>query len=458
MTTKKYDFDYLVIGSGPAGTTAALELARRKKQVGIVEGRYFGGANLNLRDVPYKVALDSVHNYYQMTTRPEIRAKDASFSLPSLASERLKAIIATGGGSTKEFEAARVKCIKGYANLIDEHTVAVGDKKYTATNIILATGSRLKTLGITGVETVKYLSPDTAIMIRRLPKVVAVVGAGSTGCEIAEFYAELGVNTILLETAERILPKEDKEAGETLSSYFSRELGMTVVTGARVVALAEDEVSKQVIFRFGNSEKIVRVEAIVLATGSEPVMDYGLENAGVKYRNSGIVVDKYFQTTAKNIYAIGDVLGNESSTERAVSDGMTLATNLTERTKTALNYKGMVRVTETWPEIATVGLNEDDLIRRDRGAQKILVPVSETVAGKIHELRYGFVKIMADKNGHILGATIMAPGASAMAAEIAVAIRHNLTVLEIASTPHQINDYNYMVKLATKRLAKSYIR
>ena len=197
---------------------------------------------------------------------------------------------------------------------------------------------------------------------------------------------------------------------------------------------------------------MIRTDCIILATGSQVSLDYGLENAGVKFKNSGITTDKYFETSAKNIYAIGDALGKDSSTEIADYEGNLLASNLINKTKNPANYHGFIRFTNTTPAIATVGFNEDDLTRRDRKYKVALIPFSEIPAGQIYDFSQGFVKLLADKTNHIIGATIVSPHADLFAAEISLAVRHNLSALELASTPHTINSNNYAIKLAAKKL------
>lgn len=449
---KKYDFDYLIIGSGPAGSAAALNLAKTKKRVALVEDRYFGGTNLNSRDVPFQVALNSAHTYAKVLSMPEFKNQELSFSLPSLASHQLKTIISVGGNDKKIFEQTGIICLHGAANLLDKNTIAIGSQKFTANIIILATGSKLKTTEISGTESVGYHSPESIIKIRRLPKVALVVGGGSTGCEVANFLAELGTKVIILEMADRILPREDEEVSQTITDYFNHQLGIMTLPNCKVVALEQDKLVKRVIFRTDNSEKNVRVDCVVLATGSQPILDYGLENAGVKYKNSGIVVNKLFQTSAKNIYAIGDCIGGDSSTERANYQGTILAANIANKTKNTINYRGFLRRTGTAIEVATVGHNEFDLTKRDLKYKKSIVKLSDTPAGQINNLSYGFVKLLADKNNRILGATIVAPHASLLAEEIALALRHHLTAVEIASTPHVMNSYSFAVKLAAKQL------
>lgn len=452
---RKYNFNYIVIGSGPAGSAAALTLAKAKKRVALVEGKYFGGSNLNTRDIPYSVALDFAHTYHRVLHFPEFSQQEFSFNFPTIVAHQLKAIIESGGGNNqKVFDDANIVCLRGYANFLDQHTIAIGDQKFTADNFILATGSHLNTTNIAGTDAVNYLTPETALRIRRLPQAVLIVGGGSTGCEIAEYYAKLGAKTLLMESSNRILPHEDNDVSQTITEYFTDYLGITILSSCKAIAIEQDDLSKRVIFQNNHTEKMVRVDCIVLATGSQPNTDLGLENAKVKYTTSGIKTDKFFQTSAKNIYAIGDCVSDISSTERADYEGKLLASNLTSKTKNIANYNGFTRITNTSPTVITIGLTESELKLRKRKYKKSIVKLSEIPASKIFNTKQGFVKLIADRSGHILGGCIIAPHAATMSGEIATAVRHHLTALELASTPHIINDFSYAIKLAAKKLIK----
>ena len=456
--SKKYNFQYIVIGSGPAGSTAALKLAKSGKHVALVEGRTFGGSDLNTRDVPYDVALDFAHDYAMLHRRPEFRNQDFSFSPASVIAHQQGVVTALTTSFQDKFKHSSAVCLHGYANFLDPHTIAVGDKKYTAQFFIIATGAHTKTTEISGTESVKHYTPDTILALRRRPEAVMVVGGGSTGCEIASYFASLGIKTLIAETSSRLLPREDKEVGNLIADYFTNHLGAVVLTSSKVTAIGRDEVSEYVIFRNARTEKMVRVDCIVLATGSEPNLDLGLENAGVKYKNTGITVDKFFTTSAKHIYAIGDCIGNESSTERANYEGSILAHNFTAKSKSLLSYNGIIRTIHTHPAIATVGLNEDDLTRRDRKYKKAIVKLSDIPASHIYGCQHGFVKLITDRNLRILGATIVAPHAELIAEEISIALRHNLTALELASTPHPINNFSYAIKLAAETLINKKLK
>lgn len=449
---KKYDFEYIIIGSGPAGTAAALTLSKSKKRIAIIENHFLGGSNINTRDIPYSVALNYSHLYQQALSAPEFRNQDLTASFPNAVAHQLKTVISISDANKANLKKAGIVTLEGNAHFLDNHTIAIGEKKFTSSEFTLATGSTLKTGEIAGTESVNYLTPETVLKIRRTPKAILVVGGGPTGCEIAQYFAELGAKVLIMETAERLLPREDKEVGETISNYLSKELGVMVLPNCKVVAIEQDSTSKHVIFHNARDEKLVRVESIVLATGSEPILDYGLENAGVKYKNTGILVDKNYHTTAKNIYAIGDCIGGDSSTERAEYEGTLLASNLLNKAKSLPNYNGFARIVNTFPQVAIVGLNEDDLLKRDRKYKRIIVPVKDSTAAIIDGNSYGFIKLIADKTNHLIGATVVAPNAHLIISELSLAIRHGVNLLEIASTPHIANSYNSLIKLAAKLL------
>ncbi len=452
---KKFDFEFIVIGSGPAGTAAALNLARiTKRKVAIVDGGEFGGANLNTRDVPYAAGLKFAHLYHEATHAANygISSMNLHFNFPTAVNYQTEVVKRAGGGDTTEFEKAGITCISGMANFIDENTIAVGEREYSASRFVIATGAKLSTSGIAGTDFVPFSTPDDALSGSRLPRAVCVVGGGATGCEIAEYFAKLGVKTALLERSSRLLPREDEEVGKVMRDYFENELGIVVLTNARVVALEKDAASKRVVFSKDNREKMVRVDKIVLATGSEPATDLGLENAGVKYKKSGILVTKSFQTSAKNIFAVGDCIGGESSTDLAAAQGSYLASTLGYRVKTPFECVGMIRAVGTCPEVATVGYNEDDLVRRDKRYRKEVVYLSEVRAAKISGFKYGFVKLITNKENRLVGAVIVAPGAVAMAHELALAVRSRATLIEIATLPHKANTFSEAIQLAARRM------
>ena len=450
---KKYTYDYIVIGSGPAGRTVAEKLAKAKKKVAIVEGKVLGGAEINTRDLPYKTALDFANTYYKFMNYSAVSGNSPYFNLPTLASH-INSIVKTASDKIAEnLKSLNIDVINGFANFLDAHTIAVEDKEYTATNFILATGANLKANEISGLDSVNYMTPDLALRVRRLPRFVFVIGGGPTGVQIAEYFAKLGTGVIIMERGAHLLPREDEEVGNLLTTYFTESLGITVVTNAKVLQITEDHMSKVVVFTNGSEEKMVRVDSVALATGSEPALEYGLENAGVNFKRVGITVDKYFNTSAKNIYAIGDCLGNnDSSTERANLEASILAENILHRQKFTAKYSGLVRRINTGIPIAVVGMNEHDTLARDIKCKRATIRLEAVPTINFPGYQKGFVKLLADHSGHIIGATVMGEGAENLINEISIIMSRRLTVEAIATTPHPLDTPAAAVSLAAKKL------
>lgn len=455
----KYDFDYLVIGSGAAGRTAALMAGRSGKKVAIAEAKQWGGATLVGRDVPYAAAshFSQLYNASVRGARMGISSANLKFNYPTSLHWQLSAIKSAGGGSKKELEEAGVKCLKGFAHFLEPNKLAIGNNgTVTAKKILIATGAVPITQGITGAETVECLTPEEATRMRKLPKVVMVVGGGASGCEVAEYLAELGVKVLLAELSERIMPKEDMEVAEVLTRQLSKRLGVKVLTGARVVAVQKEKSIVKVVFMSGGRERSVRVEQVVLATGSQPATDLGLENAGVKYGAKGIKVNAAMQTSARHIYAAGDVVATKnevSSTEKAAYESAVAMANMLNHAKGTVDYRGFVRMTGTFPRVASVGLTEDQCMQRDLKYRQATVLAKETIASAVEGFEDGFMKLIVNREGRILGATVVCPRADLVIQEIVLAMRTELKLLDLATAPHVATGWNELVKLAARRLA-----
>ncbi|MBR3324305.1 NAD(P)/FAD-dependent oxidoreductase [Candidatus Saccharibacteria bacterium] len=451
--SNKYDFDYIIIGSGPAGRTVATKLASNKKKVAIVEADDFGGAELNTRDLPYEISLNFVRSFSKFVSSPAAAGSSPHFNLPTLIATRNQQITDLRNLYIKNFQELGIAIFNGFAHFLDNHTIAIEDAEYTADRFILASGSDLKASEISGLDSVDFLTPDDALNIHRLPKFIFIAGGGPTGVQLAEYFALLGCGVIIMERGSHLLPKEDEEVGAAISKYFTEVLGITVITDSKVVAITEDYTSKIVVFMDGTNEKMVRVESIVLATGSEPITDYGLENAGVDFKRTGIIVDKYFNTTAKNISAVGDCINDsDSSSERACLEANILANNLIHRQKFSAKYTGIIRSINTHPEIATVGMNEYDATARDLKYKKSIVYLKDIPSVSHAASPYDFVKILASSDGHLIGATIVAPNAKSIIQELALILVRRLNLESILETPHPLDTPAAAIPVAVRKL------
>ena len=466
---QRYDYEYIIIGGGPAGVAAAKALAKTKKKVAIIEQSQWGGAYACLRDIPYAAALNFSHLYAKAMygARFGISSTTLRYNYPTSSHWREKAVsravadvkreLEEAGVKTKEGEPSNLTCIRARGHFIGPHEIAIkkgDDGVITGRKILIATGVMPKDPGITGIETANCYTVETALRMGRVPKTVMVIGAGASGCEVAQYFAEIGSKVAMAEIAERILPREDSEVGEVLTEYFTKRFDIKVLTSSRVVAVEQDAAGAKVIFVRNGQEKMVRVEAVVLATGSQPALDIGLENAEVKFTKNGIKVEKTLQTSQKHIFAAGDVASGDVSTEMAEYQGGLVAMNMAGRPTNYVNRNGFIRVTDTDPQVAVVGLTEDDLVKRAQKYKSTVIPLSKVAASNVQDFRMGFIKMLASHDGKILGATLMAPNAADAIQEVAVMIRHNFSILEIASTPHVAMGWSELVRQAARELAK----
>ena len=456
--SKKLDYDLIVIGSGPAGASAALLSAKAGLKTAIVEKDKWGGSSLNHSDIPSKALFEFSHLYHKTSdgSRLGISSATLRYNYPTAQNWKSLAMRRAGAGSKKIFESAKIACFSGFASFLSPYELAVKNQVISAPRFIIATGSKLSSGDISGIESVVCLTPADALNLNRPPKSVFVAGGGSTGVELANYFAELGSQVILGELANRILPKEDKEVGEILERYFENRLHMKILTSSRVVAVEKSSKPglKKVIFRRGGQEKTVEVAAIVLATGSNPVTNLGLENAGVAYDANGIHVDEHLRTKIKHIYAAGDCLGGESSTERSAYEGALAASNLIGKSKAPRDYNGFIRVIDTYPSVATTGLTEEECTQKHISYKKAILPLSTISASNTSDFTLGFAKLLADPKGRILGGTIVCPESALVIQELAIAVCHKLTVDALASAPHVSSSWSEIIRLTSRQLAK----
>lgn len=454
---RKYDFDYIVIGSGAAGGTAAQMAAGAGLKVALIEADRWGGSEANYRDVPYMAGLHFSQLYAEAVrgARFGMSSVNLHYNYPSVQHWLSIAAKRAGANSPEKFEKVGVRCLEGVAHFVGPHEIAVGEKRITGKRFLIATGSVPLYGGITGVDTVPCLTPDMVMYTQRIPKVVIVVGAGATGCEIAQYYADLGSKVLIAEAARRILPKEDLEVSATLTEHFVNDLGVKVLSGAKVVAVEQEGEIKTVVFTRGKEEKRVRVEEVVLATGTAPMLDLGLENAGVKYTKEGIKVDKSLHTSAKHIMAAGDVLGGvRSSTEQASYEGAIATANIVNRNKSTVDYTGFVRMVETYPKVASVGLTEAECKKRKLKYRSAIVKAEVASAANTRDFKVGFVKILVNRERKVIGATVVSPEADTVIQELVLALRAGVSMIDLAGVPHVASSWSDLVRMAARRLAR----
>ena len=457
MATKNtFDYDLIVIGSGAGGSAAATIAAREGKRVAIIEADTFGGDSPNWSDVPTKALLHAAQLYDDARhgARFGLRSSTLGYNYPSIRAWKDLAVQRTGaGGNRRYYENQGISAFSGVAHFLSPNEISVNRRHLSAKNFIVATGSHWVAPNIQGLDTIDYFTPRSILEAIRPPKSLFVVGGGSVGIEIAQLMAIFGTKVYIAEKAARLLPHQDLEVGELFERILREQKGVTTLTETRVLSVVKDGLGKRIIISRGGVEKSIKVDEILVATGRVPTVDIGLENAGIKYTPKGIDVNDQLQTSAKHIFATGDVLGRDSQTHSALLESRVAANNILNKTKVVPDYTATPSVIFTFPGIAQVGLSEDDCLKRDLTINKAIAPLNLITRSNTSDFRDGFVKLITDKKGVILGATIVAPQAGEMIHELALAIKHRLTADDVAQTPHAFLSWSEAIYIAAIKLS-----
>lgn len=451
-----FDYDLIVIGSGAGGSAAATIAARSGKRVAIVEADTFGGDSPNWSDVPTKALLHAAQLYDEARhgSRFGLRSNTMGYNYPSLRAWKDLAVKRTGaGGNRKYYENEGIDTYHGSAHFLSPNEISVARRHLSAEKFLIATGSHWVAPNIQGIEDVAYLTPRTILEAIRPPKSLYIIGAGTIGVEIAQLMAIFGTKVYLAEIAARILPQEDEEVGALMERMLKEQKGVTSLTQTRTLMVVKDGVGKRVTFSRGGVEKSIHVDDVLIATGRVPSVDLGLENATVAYTPKGIEVDDHLQTSARHIYAAGDVLGHSSHTHTALLESRVAAHNLLNpKSRTTPDYTATPRLTFTFPGVASVGLSEDDCLKRDLPINKAVAPLNIIARSNTSDFRDGFVKLITDKKGVLLGGTVVAPHAAEIVHEIALAVKYQLTAAQLAATPHAFLSWSEAVRVASAKL------
>lgn len=451
----QFDYDLIIIGSGAGGSLAATLTAEQGKKVAIIEAETFGGESPNWSDIPINALSNAAQIYDQAKhgARFGIRSSTIGYNYPSLKAWKDLAISRTGaGGNRRYYENRGISTFSGLAHFLSPNEISVNRRHLSARHFLVATGSNWIIPNITGLKDIDYYTPKTILNIIRPPKSLLIIGGGDSGVEIAQLMATFGTKVYIVEQANRLLPKRDKEVGELTAKLLNDRKGITCLTHSNVVAITKDKLAKKIYINRAGVEKTIKVDDILVATGRTPNTDLGLENAGVRYNKDGIRVNQYLQTSASHIFAAGDVIGHNSHTHTALLESRVAANNIFNHNKIYLDYQSMPEVIFTYPGIASVGLTEEEAKKRQIAAKTAFVPLNIIARSNTADFADGFVKIITNSRGVIIGASIVAPEAGEIIQELVLAVRHKMTAKDIALTPHAFLSWSEAIRVAASKL------
>jgi len=456
MAKHTFDYDLIVIGSGAGGSVAATIAARAGKRVAIIENDTLGGDSANFGGIPMG-ALLHVAGIYETAKNGQnfgIRSATIGYNYPSIKAWKDVVVSRAGSGNTsgRYYEAEGVTLFQGQAHFLSPHEISVNRRHLSAHHFLIATGSYWTVPAIEGLDKVPYLTPRTAIDLLRPPKSIFIIGGGATGVEHARLFSTFGSKVYIADIAPRLLPREDEEVSELVERTLNEQRGIGILTTTRITKVAKDGIMKRVTYMRGDMEHSVKVDEVLVATGKMPNVDIGLENAGVEYTPQGIEVNAQLQTTVKHIYAAGDVLGGYMYTHVALLESRIAAQNMFHRDKISPDYSAVPRITYAAPEIASVGLSEDDCIKRDLPIAKAIAPLNIIGRANTTNMHDGFVKVITDKKAVLIGATVVAPHAGEIIHELTLAIQYRMTSHDVANTLHAFPSWSEAVRVACSKI------
>ncbi len=434
------DFDLTVIGGGAGGLNVASGAVQLGARVALIEKNKLGGDCLYYGCVPTKALVQSAKIFSLIKKSKEYGLNDvnASFDFRNVMTHMREVISKIGvNDDPKRFEDMGVKVIFGDGMFLDQNTFSVNGHTITSKKFVISTGSRAVAIPIKGLDKIKYLTSESVLELDYLPKSIIILGAGPIGLEFAQVFARFGVKVTVIEKMGQILPREDKEVSDTLESILKEE-GIEIHTCVNVDHVKQEGNTKIVVAECSGQEKTFQADEFMLAIGRAPNLEgLNIEAAGVKVEHRNIVVNSSMRTTARNIWACGDVTGQYLFTHVAeYQAGLVVANALIPLMKRKANYRVVPWVTYTDPELGRVGLTEDEARQKYKNVKAYKYDVKELDRAVIEGEEKGIIKIVCTKKGKILGAHVLAPQGGEILHEFVLAIQNNLGVGSITNTIH----------------------
>jgi dihydrolipoamide dehydrogenase len=451
------DFDLIVLGAGTGGYTAAFRAAQLGMRVALVDQGKIGGTCLHVGCIPTKALLESAELFARLK-----KAKDfgillegqPGFDFEQIARRRDQVVKRMWTGLKGLVDKNKVTWVAGRGRLDGAGTVrvalvgedgtpiggAAGEQVLKARNVILATGSRVKSLAGIVPDGRRIITSDDVTTKADLPKSIAIIGAGAVGSEFASFYHDLGVKVTVLEYLPAIVPLEDKDVSAALERSFSRR-GIKVVTHARIdmasVKATDDGVSLTVGPEGGAAEQL-HVDQLLLATGrAANTESIGLETTKVEVERGFVRVDGWMRTAEPHVYAIGDLIGGLMLAHVAAHEGIVAVHEIAGEGPEAIDYDHQPRATYTRPQVASIGLTEQQCAERGIAIKKGIFNFAAIAKAVIVGETEGFAKVIADaETDEVLGVHLFGPAVTDLIAEAALGMTLEATAWEIGAATH----------------------
>ncbi len=433
--------DLVVIGGGSGGYTAAIRARQLGLTAVIIEREKVGGTCLHKGCIPTKVLLETVETLALVRKSASfgVRAENISLDYGAVAARKEQVVETLHQSIRSVIQKHKIEIIQGQARLNSPTEVSVNGRVIRAKHIVLATGSQPKELPGLPADGVRVLNSDHLLELVEPPKSLAIIGAGAVGAEFASFYVDVGSEVTLIEMLPTILPLEDADLGKALAKLLS-DRGANVLTSARVL-LDKTRMYDNVVeltVEHGGQKKTVTAEAVLVAVGRQAATDgLGLENTRVRMEKGFVRVDQKYCTDEPSVYAVGDAIGGMLLAHVAAAEGALAAEAIAGKDAQALDYNRVPSVTYTRPQVAAVGMTEEQARQAGLPVKTQKFSFRYNAMALIQGETEGFAKVVYNsETGDLLGAHIIGPHASELISEASLARFLEASAWEVGSNVH----------------------
>lgn len=437
-------FDIAIIGSGPGGYVAAIRASQLGKKVAIIERENLGGICLNWGCIPTKALLKSaqVFDYINHSDDYGISIKDAKVDFDGMVKRSRGVADGMSKGIAFLMKKNKIEVINGTGKLAGKGKINVTDDKgksstVEADHIILATGARSRELPNIPIDGKNVVGYRDAMVLPKQPKEMIVIGSGAIGMEFAYFYSTIGTKVTIVEFMDRILPVEDADVSKAMMMNYKKK-GIEIMTNSSVEKVESKGGKSTVTIKTKKGTETKECDIVLSAAGVQTNLEnLGLEEMGITHDKGKIVVDDFYKTTAPGVYAIGDIVPGPALAHVASAEGIICVEAICGHHPQALNYGNIPGCTYTHPEVASVGLTEEQAKEKGYELRVGKFPFSASGKASASGHKDGFVKVIFDKKyGEWLGCHMMGEGVTDMIAEAVVARNLETTGMEVLKSVH----------------------
>ena len=433
------NYDIIVVGSGPGGYVTAIRSSQLGFKTAIVEKESLGGVCLNWGCIPTKALLKSAQVFEYLN-----RAEDYGLNAENVSKDFNKIIdrsrnVAKGMSKGVNFlmKKNKIDVLKGYGKIKKDKTVSVDGNEYKASHVIIATGSRSRTIDSIPQDGNQIIGYREAMTLKKQPKSITIVGSGAIGIEFAYFYNSIGTNVNIVEYMPNIVPLEDEDVSKELAKSFKKK-GINILTSSEVISVKKIKNKVIATIKKNDEETNLESEILLSAVGIKSnIENIGLEDVGIAVDNDKIIVDKYYNTNIPGYYAIGDVVSGPTLAHVASAEGILCVEKIAGHNVSPINYGNIPGCTYCSPEISSVGLTEKQAIEKGYKIKVGKFPFSASGKASASGTKEGFVKVIFDeKYGEWLGCHMIGAGVTDMIAEAVLGRKLETTGAEVLKAIH----------------------